>query len=217
MLTDKVSFIFGMPTLQDWLIVLGYYGVGLYSWQDTLLADTGKQVYAKCYIEGAVDYIFGQYARIWIDSSEIRSIGAGAITANGRDTNDPAGSYFAITRSTVAAATSAVVAAGSVYLGRPWRSYARVSFAFTDMTEIINEAGWSPWRKDDPQSTLDHVHFEEFNNTGRGATGARSFFTIFPSEPVGIRGLLGNDYDQWVNTAWLYHEGEPDVKPHVNP
>jgi pectinesterase len=40
----------------------GYYGVGLYSYQDTLLAQTGTQVYAKCYIEGATDFIFGQYA-----------------------------------------------------------------------------------------------------------------------------------------------------------
>jgi pectinesterase len=26
----------------------GYYGVGLYGYQDTLLAETGSQVYAKC-------------------------------------------------------------------------------------------------------------------------------------------------------------------------
>lgn len=63
----------------------GYYGVGLYGYQDTLLAQTGNQVYGKCYIEGAVDFIFGQHARIWIDSSDIRvSAGGGAITANGR-------------------------------------------------------------------------------------------------------------------------------------
>lgn len=32
----------------------GYYGVGMISYQDTLLAEAGRQVYGKCYIEGAV-------------------------------------------------------------------------------------------------------------------------------------------------------------------
>jgi len=44
----------------------GYYGVGLYSYQDTLLAQTGTQVYARCYIEGATDFIFGQYAVAYV-------------------------------------------------------------------------------------------------------------------------------------------------------
>jgi len=48
----------------------GYYGVGLYGYQDTLLTQIGNQVYAKCYIEGAVDFIFGQHARTWIDNSD---------------------------------------------------------------------------------------------------------------------------------------------------
>lgn len=37
----------------------GYYGVGLYGYQDTLYAKGGAQYYSNCYVEGAVDYIFG--------------------------------------------------------------------------------------------------------------------------------------------------------------
>lgn len=37
----------------------GYYGVGFYGYQDTLYAKGGAQYYSNCYIEGAVDYIFG--------------------------------------------------------------------------------------------------------------------------------------------------------------
>lgn len=37
----------------------GYYGVGFYGYQDTLYAKGGDQYYSNCYIEGAVDYIFG--------------------------------------------------------------------------------------------------------------------------------------------------------------
>lgn len=58
----------------------GYYGVGLYGYQDTLLSNIGNQVYAKCYIEGATDFIFGQHARTWIDNSDIRVSGPGYIT-----------------------------------------------------------------------------------------------------------------------------------------
>ncbi len=57
-------------------------------YQDTILAQSGNQFYASCYIEGAVDYIFGQEARAFFHQSTIASIGAGAITANGRDSDD---------------------------------------------------------------------------------------------------------------------------------
>lgn len=39
----------------------GYYGCGFYSYQDTVMAETGNQVFAECYIEGAVDFIFGMF------------------------------------------------------------------------------------------------------------------------------------------------------------
>ncbi|KAA8564838.1 hypothetical protein EYC84_010609 [Monilinia fructicola] len=52
----------------------GYYGVGLYGYQDTLLTQIGNQVYAKCYIEGAVDWIFGQHSVAWFDGSTIAAM-----------------------------------------------------------------------------------------------------------------------------------------------
>ena len=38
--------------------------IDTYSFQDTLLADGGKQYYSNCYIAGAVDYIYGD-ASAW--------------------------------------------------------------------------------------------------------------------------------------------------------
>lgn len=53
---------------------------------DTLLAETGNQLYVNSYIEGAIDYIFGQTARAWFENVDLYSIRAGgSITANGRD------------------------------------------------------------------------------------------------------------------------------------
>ncbi|KKY29900.1 putative pectinesterase [Diaporthe ampelina] len=84
----------------------GYYGVGLYGYQDTLLAQTGNQIYAHSYIEGAVDFIFGQHARAWITNSRVVSVGAGAITASGR-ASDSDTSYYVITDSTIEAGSPA--------------------------------------------------------------------------------------------------------------
>ena len=135
----------------------GYYGCGFYGYQDTVLAETGAQLYARCYIEGATDFIFGQRAAAWFDGCDIRVVEAslGFITASGRSSNDT--SYYVINNSTVAAADGADVPSGAYYLGRPWREYARVVFQETSMSDVINPAGWSVWSTTNPQT--DHVTF----------------------------------------------------------
>ena len=63
----------------------GYYACGFYGYQDTLYAKSGKQYYSNCYVEGAVDYIFGN-AAAWFGECTIASNGDGYITASSRDT-----------------------------------------------------------------------------------------------------------------------------------
>jgi pectin methylesterase-like acyl-CoA thioesterase len=104
----------------------GYYGVQLIGYQDTLLANTGKQLYAKCLIVGAVDFIFGQTGIAWLEKVDIRTIATGCITASGRDSSSNP-SWYVINNSNVAGINSSI-AAGTNYLGRPWKSYARVVF-----------------------------------------------------------------------------------------
>ncbi|RDW94270.1 pectinesterase-1 [Coleophoma crateriformis] len=177
----------------------GYYGVGLYGYQDTLLAQTGKQVYAKCFIQGATDFIFGQYAVAWIDGSKLSVNGNGYITASGRSTNDA--SYYVINKSNVVADASGTAKAGGVYLGRPWRNYARVCFQNTALSSIINSAGWSVWSSSDPRT--DSVTFQEYGNTGSGASGTRASFATKLSSALTIGTILGSDYASWVDTAYL--------------
>ncbi|KAH0602285.1 uncharacterized protein H6S33_009859, partial [Morchella sextelata] len=50
----------------------GFYGVKLTGYQDTVLANEGFAVYAKSYIDGATDFIFGQRQRAWFDGVDIR-------------------------------------------------------------------------------------------------------------------------------------------------
>jgi len=179
----------------------GYYGVGLYGYQDTLLAETGNQVYAKCYIQGAVDFIFGQHAVAWIDSSTIAvSAGGGAITANGRaSSTDP--SFYVINKSTVQAASGDTVGSGTVYLGRPWSEYARVVFQETSLSAIINSAGWEVWSTS--EANTEYVTFEEYDNTGTGASGTRASFSSKLSSALSISTILGSTYTSWVDTTYL--------------
>lgn len=179
----------------------GYYGVGLYGYQDTLLAETGNQVYAVCYIQGAVDFIFGQHATAWIDSSDIRvSAGGGAITANGRSSSSDV-SYYVINKSSVSASTSSTAGTGTVYLGRPWTEYARVVFQYTDLSAIINSAGWEVWSSS--ESNTEDVLFGEYGNDGTGASGTRASFSEKLSSPIAITTILGSDYADWVDTTYL--------------
>ena len=82
-----------------------------------LLAETGSQVYAGCYIEGAVDFIFGQTANIWVTNSVIGVVAGGrCITADGRPSSSSTG-YFAFNDCIIEASSGAPVSSGFVYLG----------------------------------------------------------------------------------------------------
>lgn len=178
----------------------GYYGVGLYGYQDTLLAETGNQVYGKCYIEGAIDFIFGQHAVAWFDQCDIRASAPGTITANGRSSSSDA-SYYVINKSSVSTSGSSSATSGSVFLGRPWSQYARVCFQNTVLGSIINSAGWEVWSQSSP-NTAD-VTFEEYGNTGAGASGTRASFSTKLSSALTISNILGSSYKNWVDTSYL--------------
>lgn len=38
----------------------GYYGCSFYGFQDTIFTDSGTQYFAESYVEGAVDFVFGE-------------------------------------------------------------------------------------------------------------------------------------------------------------
>ncbi|KAF2824442.1 pectin lyase-like protein [Ophiobolus disseminans] len=180
----------------------GYYGCQFKGYQDTILAQDGAQVYAKSLIQGATDFIFGQKATAWFDGVDIRVLAAssGYITANGRDSSSNP-SYYVINKSTIAAASGNTVKAGAYFLGRPWRNYARVVFQSTSMTNVINAAGWKIWNTGDERT--DQVTFAEYANSGDGSKGTRASFSKKLSAAVSISTVLGSDYKNWVDAAYL--------------
>lgn len=185
----------------------GYYGVGLFGYQDTLLANTGTQIYAKSKIVGAIDFIFGQTAQAWLEHIDIRTIAAGCITASGRNSSSNP-SWYVISNSTVAGINATVEAeAGINYLGRPWGMFARAVFQYTYLSDVVNAAGWSIWDPA-PNERISNVTFAEYENYGPGSyptEGPRANFSEQLTAPVTREEVLGSGYadEWWVDMNYL--------------
>ncbi|KAM1048358.1 hypothetical protein EV1_027276 [Malus domestica] len=131
------------------------------SLQDTLTDDGGRHYFYDCFIEGAIDFIWGNgqsiYEKCQIFSITDRIGITGFITAQGRKApNETTGFVLK---------DCYVNGTGTTFLGRPWRPYSRVLFAYTFMENIITPEGWSPW----PPAPVDSVAFSEANCQGPGA------------------------------------------------
>ncbi|KAH6682134.1 pectinesterase [Plectosphaerella plurivora] len=170
----------------------GYYGCAFTGFQDTLLSNVGYQLYSKCLIQGATDFIFGQQASAWFEKCDIRVLAAsqGWVTANGRDSSSNP-SYYVFNSCNISAASGNSVPNGAYYLGRPWGQYARVVFQKTSMSAVINSAGWSVWNTGDTRTA--NTAFGEYQNSGTGASGSRAFSKSL-SSAVSISTILTSSY-----------------------
>ena len=127
-------------------------------WQDTLYAKNGRQYYLDCYVEGHVDYIFGQATAVF-ENSVIHSKGDGYITAPMRFAADePSG--FVFIKSVLTSADTK----NGVYLGRPWRDYGRTVFIETKMDAAIRSEGWHHWQPEREKT----AYFAEYRSAGTG-------------------------------------------------
>ncbi len=136
----------------------------LIGWQDTLYAESGRQYYDRCFIQGAVDFIFGD-ARAVFDRCTIETVGRGYVTAEGRTTPDGPGGYVFYR-----AKLTAAPGVNHVYLGRPWRPYARVIFLDSWLGAQILPEGWDNWHGTDYDKT---AWFAEYHSSGPGASLAK--------------------------------------------
>ena len=131
-------------------------------WQDTILANRGRDYFEDCYIEGHVDFIFGG-ATAFFSRCEIHCLSKGYITAASTPEDQPYGFVFADCRITAEPGVK-------TYLGRPWRPFARVVFLRTEMSAAIRPEGWHNWSKPDAEHTS---FYAEFASTGPGADATR--------------------------------------------
>ncbi|WP_236030162.1 pectinesterase family protein [Paractinoplanes lichenicola] len=130
--------------------------------QDTLLIYNKARAYIwSSYIEGTVDFIYGNGAAVIYASTihEKRSTG-GYLTAANTDAASPYG--FLIYKSTITGVTSNVT-----YLGRPWGAAGQVTVRESNLSATIKVA--QPWT-DMSGNAWQNARFYEYKNTGAGAT-----------------------------------------------
>jgi len=128
--------------------------------QDTLYVSgkDAKQYFKDCYIEGTTDFIFGSATALF-ENCEIRSIKNSYITAASTPQDTTFGFVFKNCKLT------AEPAATAVYLGRPWRIYAKTVYINCDMGKHIRPEGWHNWSKPEAEKT---AFYAEYNGKGEG-------------------------------------------------
>ena len=132
-------------------------------WQDTLYAKNGRQFYENCYIEGHVDFIFGQATAVF-ENCVIHSKGDGYITAPMRFAADEPSGFVFINSKLTGENTQK-----GVFLGRPWRAFGRTVFLETEMGAHIRPEGWNNWNDPEREKT---AYFAEYKSSGAGAKTA---------------------------------------------
>ena len=130
------------------------------AWQDTLFVNGKQHLFKDCYIEGHVDFIFGT-ASAFFENCTIHSKGRGYVTAHYR-TSDEQNTGFVFYHCRLTGQNTET----GVYLGRPWRPYARVVFIDCWLDSHIRPEGWDNWRDPAREKT---AWFGEYKSKGPGA------------------------------------------------
>ncbi|WVZ06011.1 hypothetical protein V8G54_019357 [Vigna mungo] len=116
-----------------------FYNCRFLGWQDTLYLHYGKQYLKDCYIEGSVDFIFGNSTAL-LEHCHIHCKSEGFITAQSRKSSQETTGYVFL-RCIITGNGGKSYA----YLGRPWGPFGRVVFAYTYIDECIRHVGWHNW------------------------------------------------------------------------
>ena len=137
--------------------------------QDTVYAggSNSRQYYENCFIEGTTDFIFGAATAVFKNCT-IKSLANSYITAASTDENKKYGFVF------LDCQLIAKEGITKVFLGRPWRPFAKTVFINTEMGNHIVPEGWNPWKGDkmfpDKEKT---VYYAEYGSKGEGSNTSK--------------------------------------------
>ncbi|KAK6242942.1 hypothetical protein QUC31_009351 [Theobroma cacao] len=182
-----------------------FYRCGFIGVQDTLTDSQGRHYFENCYIEGAMDFIWGNGRSIYqrcILNATASLLGRGGtayITAQARDsTTDASGFVFKY---------CSVFGTGPAYLGRAFRQYARVLFYQTQMANIIVPEGWSAWNNVGKE---DSIVYAEVDCEGPGADKSKRVPWEKNLSPQDLSYLI--NVDSFINEGgWI--QRQPTIHP----
>jgi len=123
-----------------------------------------RQYLADCYVEGHVDFIFGD-SKAYFENCHIHGIAHSNVMYTAQSKHYPdedSGYVFDHCKLT------ADPEAKRISLGRPWRPYSTVVYLNTDIQAALEPAGWSEWTPGRTTS-LETSYYAEFQSTGPGA------------------------------------------------
>lgn len=158
-----------------------------------------RQYFEDCYIEGDVDFIFGNGTVVFyrceihsLDRHEPEGGNNGYITAASTRPETKYGYVFLECRITGSGQPH------TVYLGRPWRDYASVVFADCEMGAHIKAEGWHNWGNPEREITS---RYSEWGSSGAGGdqTGRVPWQKEMPEKEISNytpQAILSGE-DQW--------------------
>lgn len=111
------------------------------------------------YIEGTTDYIFGPSIAVF-ENCHIHSKRNSYVTAASTTERNKYGYVFLDCKLTADPSVT------KLYLGRPWRSFAKTVFIRCELPAAIRPEGWHNWRSTEKEKT---VYYAEYKSTGPGA------------------------------------------------
>ncbi|KAJ7526723.1 hypothetical protein O6H91_16G020000 [Diphasiastrum complanatum] len=176
-----------------------FYGCRFFGVQDTLFDHQGRHYFKECYIQGSIDFIFGNGRSLYEDcqlhsiAKPSRRTAAGAITAQSRE-GPLENTGFSFVNCTV-------TGTGRIYLGRAWRAYSRVIFALTYMDDIIVPGGWSNWGDSNKSLT---VFYGQYKCSGPGSVERRRVRWSHELTDVVAQPFLNVSFidgDQWLGPS----------------
>lgn len=132
--------------------------------QDTLYTGLGRQYYENCYIEGDVDFIFGPATAVFERCHIHCKRKGGYITAASTPEHQTEGYVF------IDCSITGGEGVEKVFLGRPWRPYAKVVWVRTEIDGSIAPSGWHNWGDPEKETTS---RYAEFGSYGSGANDAQ--------------------------------------------
>ncbi|HEV3331217.1 MAG TPA: pectinesterase family protein [Bryobacteraceae bacterium] len=127
---------------------------------DASSCPAGRHYFDQCYIEGHVDFIFGDAAAVF-HQCQIHSKGPGYLTAQSRTYPEQTSGFVFDTCRLTGENTGA-----GVYLGRPWRAFSHVVYRDCWLGPHIRPEGWSVWNDNHNHETS---FYAEYQSQGPGA------------------------------------------------